>query len=115
MNPRVGSRAQQTCTIEEEEAVGVVRNHEDGTRSRLAASSRWRVEGNLGKPGADSPVENDGGAVFGKPQERNSGVIDIGTLGPECVGKEARKVTRVDSIGHQRVRSSLSEGRRRSP
>jgi len=46
----------------------------------------------------DSPVENDGGAVFGKPQERNSGVIDVGTLGPESVGKEARKVKRVESI-----------------
>lgn len=40
VNPRVGSRAQQTCTIAEEEAVGVVRNHEDGTRLELAAPVR---------------------------------------------------------------------------
>jgi hypothetical protein len=38
------------------------------------------------------------GRIFGKPQERNSGVFDIGTLGPEGVGKDARKVKRVDLI-----------------
>jgi hypothetical protein len=48
----------------------------------------------------DSEDESDGGAVFGKPQERNSGVHSIGTLVPESVGKEARKVTRVVSIGY---------------
>jgi len=33
MNPMVVSRAQQTCTVAEEQAVGVVRNHAGGTRS----------------------------------------------------------------------------------
>jgi len=37
----VVSRAQQTCTAVEEQAVGVVRNHEDGTRST---------------PGSDDPM-----------------------------------------------------------
>lgn len=37
--------------------------------------------------------------IFGKPQERNSDARHIGTLGPQSVGKEARKVKRVDSIG----------------
>jgi hypothetical protein len=64
----------------------------------LAATTRRQAGGNTDEPGVDSTIESDGGAVFGKPQERNSGVYDIGTLGPECVGKEARKVTRVDSI-----------------
>jgi len=32
MNPRIGSRAQQTCTVGEEKTVEVVRNHADGTR-----------------------------------------------------------------------------------
>jgi hypothetical protein len=47
----------------------------------------------------DSTSERDGGEIFGKPQERNSGVVDIGTLGPQSVGIEARKVKRVVSIG----------------
>lgn len=43
------------------------------------------------------------GRIFGKPQERNSGVVDIGTLGPKGVGREARKVKRVDLIRYLRV------------
>jgi hypothetical protein len=46
VNPMVVSRAQQTCTVAEEQAVGVVRNHEDGTRSELGSddpkASRWQ-------------------------------------------------------------------------
>jgi hypothetical protein len=46
MNPMVVSRAQQTCTVAEEQAVGVVRNHEDGTRSEPGSddpkASRWQ-------------------------------------------------------------------------
>lgn len=46
VNPMVGSRAQQTCTVAEEQAVGVVRNHEDGTRSAPGSddpkASGWR-------------------------------------------------------------------------
>lgn len=46
VNPMVVSRAQQTCTIEEEKAVGVVRNHKGGTRSEPGSDDpkarRWR-------------------------------------------------------------------------
>jgi hypothetical protein len=49
VNPMVVSRAQQTCTIVEEQAVGVVRNHEDGTWSELGSDDpkvqRWRHRG----------------------------------------------------------------------
>jgi hypothetical protein len=65
----------------------------------LAATTRRQAGGNTDQPGVDSTIECDGGEIFGKPQERNSGVFDIGTPGPERVGKEARKVKRVDSIG----------------
>jgi hypothetical protein len=39
-NPRIGSRAQQTCTVGEEQAAEVVRNHEGGTRERPAVALR---------------------------------------------------------------------------
>jgi hypothetical protein len=49
VNPMVVSRAQQTCTVVEEQAVGVVRNHEDGTRSALGSddpkAKRWQHRG----------------------------------------------------------------------
>lgn len=97
VNPMVVSRAQQTCTIAEEQAVGVVRNHEDGTR--LARGSAGPMARRWQHRRAGSGL--CGGArrrgVFGKPQERNSDVIDIGTLGPERVGKKACKVKRVDA------------------
>jgi len=40
VNPRIGSRAQQTCAVGEEQTVEVVRNHEDGSRERLAVVPR---------------------------------------------------------------------------
>jgi hypothetical protein len=46
VNPMVVSRAQQTCTFAEEQAVGVVRNHVGGTRSMPGGNdpkvSRWQ-------------------------------------------------------------------------
>jgi len=46
VNPMVVSRAQQTCTFAEEQAVGVVRNHVGGTRSVPGGNdpkvSRWQ-------------------------------------------------------------------------
>lgn len=46
VNPMVVSRAQQTCTVVVEQAVGVVRNHEDGTWSAPGRddpkASRWQ-------------------------------------------------------------------------
>jgi hypothetical protein len=40
VNPRIGSRAQHTCTVGEEQTVEVVRNHGDGSRERLAVVPR---------------------------------------------------------------------------
>jgi hypothetical protein len=40
VNPRIGSRAQQTCAVGEEQTVEVVRNHGDGSRERLAVVPR---------------------------------------------------------------------------
>jgi len=42
VNPRIGSGMQQARTVEEEQTVEVVRNHEGGTRTRLVAASRRR-------------------------------------------------------------------------
>jgi hypothetical protein len=47
MNPMVGSGMQQACKPPVEQAVEVVRNHEDGTRS------------GLGKPDAEGSGERD--------------------------------------------------------
>lgn len=46
VNPMVVSRAQQTCTVEEEKTVGVARNHKGGTRSERGSNDpkakRWQ-------------------------------------------------------------------------
>jgi hypothetical protein len=41
-NPRIGSGMKQARTVEEEQAVAVVRNHEDGTREGVAPLSEGR-------------------------------------------------------------------------
>jgi len=71
-NPRIGSRLKQTCTVEEEQTVEVVKNHEDGTREGLAVLLRREVRRRASRA-TDSPIRNDGGAIFGQPQERMSG------------------------------------------
>ena len=54
VNPRIGSRAQQTCTVGEEEAAEVVRNHEGGRgNDRLSFPEGPRRRGTLD---ADSPT-----------------------------------------------------------
>jgi hypothetical protein len=74
VNPMVVSRAQQTCTVVEEQPVGVVRNHEDGTRSASGSDDpkahRWQHRG--AGSGLHDRVRRRG--IFGKPQERNSDV-----------------------------------------
>jgi hypothetical protein len=42
-NPRIGSGMKQACEVEEEQAVEVVRNHEDGTREGVATLSEGCV------------------------------------------------------------------------
>jgi len=63
-DPMVGRRVQHPATIEEEQAVEVVGNHEDGTRLALAASTRRQSDGNIVTLGVDSPIAYDGGAIF---------------------------------------------------
>jgi hypothetical protein len=97
VNPRIGSGMQQAREVEEEKAVEVARNHEDGTRTRLVASSRR--SGSDAGPGVDSPTDPDGGAFFGQPHERKPG-SDAGRHGPGSRRKRRRQ-------GHEgRARSS---------
>jgi len=92
-NPRIGSRAKQTCTVGEDQTVEVVRNHADGTREGLAVLPR-RETRRRGSREADSPARYDGGAIFGQPQERMSG-WRAGPHGSGCDGTVGVKVKRV--------------------
>jgi len=69
VNPRIGSRAKQTCTVGEEQTVEVVRNHEDGTWEGLAVLLRREMRRRSSRA-TDSSTRNGGGAIFGQPQER---------------------------------------------
>jgi hypothetical protein len=92
-NPRIGSRAKQTCTVAEEQTVEVVRNHEGGTREGLAVLPRRDARRRAARA-SDSTARNDGGAIFGQPQERQSGR----QAGPHGSGRDGRvgvKVRRV--------------------
>jgi hypothetical protein len=70
MNPRVGSRAQQTCRLVREEAVKVGKNHEggpsEGWQPRAEGSER---RGNVVERSRErtSSETTDGGAFFGQP------------------------------------------------
>jgi len=88
-NPRIGSRAKQTCTVGEDQTVEVVRNHADGTREGLAVLPR-RETRRRGSREADSPALDDGGAIFGQPQERMSG-WRAGPHGSGCDGTDRRQ------------------------
>jgi hypothetical protein len=93
VNPRIGSRAQQTCTLGEDQTVEVVRNHADGTREGLAVFPR-RDPRRRGARASDSSIRYDGGAIFGQTQERQSGR----QVGPQESGRDGRvgvKVRRV--------------------
>lgn len=92
-NPRIGSRVKQTCTVEEDQTVEVVRNHVGGTRKGLAVLPRRETRRRASRE-ADSPAPNDGGAIFGQPQERMSG-RRAGPHGSGCDGKVGVKVRRV--------------------
>jgi hypothetical protein len=54
MNPRIGSRVQQTCTVGEDKTVEVVRNHGDGAREGPGSLS----------PKGDAATRNPGGGLF---------------------------------------------------
>jgi hypothetical protein len=53
MNPRIGSRVQQTCTVGEDKTVEVVRNHGDGAREGPGSLS----------PKGDAATRNPGGGL----------------------------------------------------
>jgi hypothetical protein len=54
VNPRIGSRAKQTCTIEEEQAAEVVQNHRAARGKGGSPSPGSNGNGRSGK--ADSPI-----------------------------------------------------------
>jgi hypothetical protein len=80
----------------------VVQNHAGGTRmgigfpipkdERGTAETRCRA-----RPGVGLFDLNDGGAIFGQPQERKPGFA-AGSQGPGSVGKVGAKVRRVARI-----------------
>jgi hypothetical protein len=90
-NPRIGSGMKQAREIEEEQAVEVVRNHEDGTREGVATLSEGRESGREWTLRLTSME----GQIFGQPQERNPAMRVVGSQGPEGVGKDGTKVRRV--------------------
>jgi len=63
----VGSRVQHPGRLIEEQAVEVVRNHEDGTRVASAGAPPKRGTARC-RAGVDSASENDGGAIFDNPK-----------------------------------------------
>jgi hypothetical protein len=99
MNPRIGSGAQQTRAVEEEETVEVVRNHEGGTRTRLAASARR--SGSDAGPGVDSPTFPMEGRSLDNPR-RGSPTGRSGGTDRAAVGRDGAKVTRGAHVRLQR-------------
>jgi hypothetical protein len=76
VNPRIGSGLQDGRGVVEEEAVEVVRNHEDGTRMGTGIPIPKGKQGRSGHAPAPAPGRRtprrtyDGGAIFGQLQER---------------------------------------------
>jgi len=59
--------------LEQEQAVEVVRNDEDGTREAIGmASPKARKRETVELPGVDCTKGDDGGANFGIPREEGS-------------------------------------------
>jgi hypothetical protein len=98
VNPRIGSRVKQTCTVEEEQPVEVVRDHEDGTRE----GRRFFPEGRRGDaiPGRRIPRQGTmEGHLWTTPRE------DVRLVRPDGRdsrrdGKAGVKVRRVRAILH---------------
>ena len=90
-NPRIGSGMKQARTVEEEQAVEVVRNHGDGTREGVATlsegrESAWEWTLRL------SSME---GRSLDNPKRGNPMIPIIGSQGPGRAGKDGTKVRRV--------------------
>jgi len=88
MNPRIGSGMQQARRVEEEQTVEVVQDHEDGTRARCG--NRAPTVGQQCPTRSGLPGLNDGGAIFGQPQERKPG-RHAGRQGPDRCRKRRRE------------------------
>lgn len=76
MNPRIGSRVQQTCEPEAEKAGEVANNHEAGTGC-LERNLQDRSGGGDTEAGVDAEGHVDGGAY--ESQERRSAILTGGT------------------------------------
>jgi hypothetical protein len=97
VDPRIGSRMKQACTIEEDQTVEVVRNHEDGTRERWRSLPEGRT-GN-GAPGLRTPRFGTMEGRIWKPQERRPDG-NIRRYGSGRDGKVGVKVKRVRATMH---------------
>jgi hypothetical protein len=116
VNPRIGSDLQYGRTVEEEESVEVVRNHEGGTRMGIGVPISKAVSGEAETPSwssreSDSSILYDGGAIFGQPHERKPGFA-AGSQGPKRVGKVGVKVRRVARVRTKVMASGPIEGPR---
>jgi len=90
VNPRIGSGLKYIRRLQEEKAVEQVQNLKDGTRrSTRNASSEGNRE--TGDREVDSCSTNDGGAIFGKPQERQLSESSFNGRTTKASGKTARK------------------------
>jgi len=99
------------------ESVEVVQNHGDGTRGGLAAHPR-RETRRRGSRASDSSTSDDGGAIFGQPQERKSdrqvGPQGIGTRRESRrQGQEGRRATRFRVVARPVVGTSRARRQRR--
>jgi hypothetical protein len=81
-NPRIGSGMKQAREREEEQAVEVVRNHEDGTREGVATLSEGRESGWEWTLGVTSME----GRSLDNPRRGNPAMRVVGSQGPEGVG-----------------------------
>jgi hypothetical protein len=97
-NPRIGSRAQQTCTVGEEKAAEVVRNHEGGTRERLAVDPR-RARGDADLGAGLFDVRRWRGDLW-KSQERKSSR----KAGPQGSGRDGKAGVKVRRVACARIR-----------
>lgn len=101
----VGSRVKQTCRAGKDQAAEVVQDHESGAREerqlvpRLDDGERRRESAVNQK--ADFSTVYDGGAVFGKPQERRFGLIaeSHGSGRDGKVGVKVKRVVRTYPFG----------------
>jgi len=118
VNPRIGSGLKYGHRVEEEQTVEVVRNHAGGTRSGSGFPNPKEAPGKRKlrrmRPGVGLRGSDDGGAIFGQPQERKPGFA-AGSQGPVSVGKAGAEVRRVGRTRTKVLASRPVEGSARAP